>query len=67
MEKGKFRTRLFSITGIRVVLSVLLIVVILILHLCGIRAVKIKTGISQGGNTVGVVKYIVSKYNEFTA
>lgn len=51
--------------GVRLVVSLVLISAAMIIHFCGVR-VDFGEKISSGANTVGVVQYIVSKYNALT-
>jgi len=67
MEKKREKGIRLSVIGIRTALSLILIAVTLILYFCGIRSTGIGSRVASGGNTAEVVRYIVGKYNEFTA
>ena len=52
--------------GVRLAVSIALIAAMAIMHFCGLRA-NLGERISSGVNTIGVVKYIVGKYNALTS
>jgi len=51
----------------RVALSALAVATLLTLRLSGVNTSGVKREIASGGSAIGVVKYVVAKYNEFTA
>ncbi|MBO4584925.1 MAG: hypothetical protein J5756_07695 [Clostridia bacterium] len=51
----------------RIALSALVVAVLLTVRFCGGNTSGVKREIVSGGSTIGVVKYVVGKYNEFTA
>lgn len=56
-----------GVGGVRVAVAALLTAALLAARFCGADTAPVKRGIEAGGSTVGVVKYVVGKYNEFTA
>lgn len=51
----------------RIALSALIVAVLLAIRLSGVNTSGVKREIASGGSAIGVVKYVVAKYNEFTA
>ncbi|MBR5943306.1 MAG: hypothetical protein IKZ81_08215 [Clostridia bacterium] len=64
MKKALLR---FGVGTARIALSTLVVAVLLTIRLCGGNTSGVKREIASGGSTIGVVKYVVGKYNEFTA
>ena len=56
-----------GVGGVRIAVAALLIAALVTARLCGADTAPVKRGIEAGGSTIGVVKYVVAKYNEFTA
>ena len=52
---------------VRIAAALLITAVLLSLRLGGVDTSAVKREIASGGSAVGVVKYVVGKYNEFTA
>ena len=52
---------------IRIVVSAVVIAVLLAIRASGGDTSGVKREIASGGNAIEVVKYVVAKYNEFTA
>lgn len=52
---------------IRIAAAALITAVLLALRFGGVDTSPIKREIASGGSAIGVVKYVVGKYNEFTA
>ena len=57
-----------SILGIRIILSVLIILIMLIIKLRSAAGdtAQFKTKITDGGDTVTVINYLFEAYNEYT-
>ena len=52
---------------VRIVLAAAAVAAIVILRVSGADISSVKRGVESGGSAVGVVNYVVAKYNEFTA
>ena len=52
---------------VRIALAVVIVAVLVILRASGADTSALKRGLESGGSAVGVVNYVVGKYNEFTA
>lgn len=52
---------------VRIALAAAAVAVIVLLRVSGADTSALKRGVEAGGSAVGVVKYVVAKYNEFTA
>ena len=52
---------------VRVAAAALITAVLLALRFGGADTSSIKREIASGGSAIGVVRYVVGKYNEFTA
>ncbi len=52
---------------VRVAAAALITAVLLALRFGGADTSPVKREIASGGSAIGVVKYVVGKYNEFTA
>lgn len=57
----------FGIGTARIALAAAAVAVLVALRLSGADTSALKRGVESGGSAVGVVKYVVAKYNEFTA
>ena len=56
-----------GVGAVRIIASVMAVAVLLAIRLCGGNTSGVKREIASGGSAVGVVEYVVGKYNEFTA
>ena len=52
---------------VRIAAAALITAILLALRLGGADTSGIKREIASGGSAIGVVRYVVGKYNEFTA